>query len=859
MSSFTIDDLLAWSEKLPDWQREVLRRVLGSDLSESDISELTSLAKSANGLSIPGTPLPIPATIECIRASDASTPPITLSELRDITYVNTLASGPIVFGSDGLTVIYGDNASGKSGIARILKKACRARSPGRRILPSIFDPEPGKPATANIDFRAGTAERSFPWSDGSPTDDELTRINVFDASCAVVQVEKSNELAYVPEILQVFQDLAEGCRSVSTRLKTEMELLEKSRAPEIGMLSIRHETAAGKLVAGISPRTKIEDIDAICNLSDEEKEHAATLSRALKNDPTGQADILETRARRLRDLGALTSKLESALSEAALQQFESKFFDATAAAEAAGAATKVFSANSNLAGLGAAEWKQLWESARHYSETLAYPTEPFPVISEDAFCVLCQQPISATTAHRLDSFEQFVQDDVQQRADKALAEVQAIKNQLEVLKIPVSRTVLRETALRDTPVGHGIRAFIVSAKLRRRFVFRMISGHNPVRPGNLPSAPDLAGPGRLLAEEIKQLRAAAQADERHSMQRELSELEDRMKLSPLKEILHSEVKRLSQIALIDKTRNDCDTTRITRKGGEVAQIVVTARLRSAFASNLAQLGFTAAPVEVKLGLGSVGHHPYNLSLIAREDVATSEVLSEGEKMCVALAGFLAELETTNNGSGIILDDPVSSLDHHYRLRVARRLVSVAKDRQVVVFTHDIVFLLMLTKYARKEGVSVHESSLRRGGPRHGVPEEGPPWVAMQVGKRIGVLRKELQTAATILRNGDRTTYEQKAEWIYDRLRQSWERAVEEVLLNEVVVRFGDGVSTQRLKTLTDISDADVQCVDSEMTYCSSFVHDESGAVNAGVPDPPIVENDIKKLEDWVAQVRKRRK
>jgi hypothetical protein len=80
-----------------------------------------------------------------------------------------------------------------------------------------------------------------------------------------------------------------------------------------------------------------------------------------------------------------------------------------------------------------------------------------------------------------------------------------------------------------------------------------------------------------------------------------------------------------------------------------------------------------------------------------------------------------------------------------------------------------------------------------------------------------------------------------------------------VLLNEVVVRFGDGVSTQRLKTLTDITDADVQSVDIEMTYCSSFVHDESGAVNAGIPDPQVVEADIKRLEDWVAVIRKRRK
>jgi len=289
----------------------------------------------------------------------------------------------------------------------------------------------------------------------------------------------------------------------------------------------------------------------------------------------------------------------------------------------------------------------------------------------------------------------------------------------------------------------------------------------------------------------------------------------------------------------------------------VAQIVITAQLRSNFASHLSRLGFNAAPVEVKLGLGTVGQHPYHLSLIARDDVPPCEVLSEGEKTCVALAGFLAELETIKNGSGIILDDPISSLDHHYRVRVARLLVEAAKERQVVVFTHDIVFLLLLTKYARKAGVSLTEKSLRRGSPRHGIPEDGPPWVAMPVSRRIGVLRKELQAAAFVLRSGDRAAYEQKTEWIYDRLRQSWERAVEELLLNQVVLRFGDGVSTQRLKALTDITETDVQTVDTEMTYCSSFVHDESFAVNAGIPDPPVVSNDIQRLDDWIAGLRKR--
>jgi len=613
------------------------------------------------------------------------------------------------------------------------------------------------------------------------------------------------------------------------------------------------------LVANLSRHPKLQDIDALCNVTDADRERHGILTRALQNNPTGQADLLEACSRRLKELDDLITSLEKLLSETALKDFEKKLSDASAAAEAANAASQAFAANSALAGLGTAAWKQLWESARRYSQTFAYPSERFPATQEDALCVLCQQPILTPAAQRLRSFEQFVQDDVQQCAETARGEIQTRKDQFEALRILPSGMLLRETALRDTQAGQNTRAFIVAARLRRRYLLRKATGRSATLPGNLPPRRDLAAPRAALTEEISRLRAAAQAAERHKMQTELAEIDDRLKLSPLKEIICHEVKRLADIALLERARNDCDTTGITRKGGDVARLLVTTRLRSGFASNLAQLGFAAAPVEVKLGLGAVGQHPYHLSLIAREDVPPSEVLSEGEKTCVALAGFLAELETTNNGSGIVFDDPVSSLDHHYRLRVARRLIAAAKERQVVVFTHDIVFLLMLTKYARKEGVTLKESSLRRGGPRHGVPEEGPPWVAMTVIKRIGVLRKELQTAAALLRKGDRPTYEQKAEWIYERLRQSWERAVEEVLLNEVVVRFGDGVSTQRLKVLTDITDGDVQCVDSQMSYCSSFVHDESGAVNSGIPDPPVVEADIKKLEDWVDIVRKRRK
>lgn len=551
--------------------------------------------------------------------------------------------------------------------------------------------------------------------------------------------------------------------------------------------------------------------------------------------------------------------LGQSLSDKKMQDVEGEISDAATTSEAARFAREAFAGNSFLAGIGTPIWKELWESARRYSQAFAYPSNIFPVTSADAVCVLCQQPITQTAAERLKAFERFVQDDIQKRAEKARRTLQDRIDELRKLKIPFSGTLRREAALSNLKTVTDLKTFIVSVKSRRRFLLRKLTGQNARRPDVLPEAPDISGARATIAEEIARLRAAAQTEERRKMQIEWEALEDRQKIAPLKNTLKSEASKLKYCRFLDVVRSDCDTTWITRKAGEVANQVVTARLRSAFASNVAHLGFASAPVEVKLGAGSAGQYPYKISLVAQEDAPPAQILSEGERTCAALAGFLAEIEACDNSSAIVLDDPVSSLDHHYRVRVARLLVESAKQRQVIVFTHDIVFLLMLTKYARNAGMPVKESSLRRGGPRHGIPEEGPPWVAMRVNKRIGVLRNELQVAGTVLRKGDRATYEQKAEWIYERLRQSWERAVEEVLLNEVVVRFGDGVSTKPLRKLTDITDADVQTVETEMSYCSSFVHDESGAVNSGIPDPSVVAVDIKRLEDWVEGIKQRRK
>lgn len=85
---------------------------------------------------------------------------------------------------------------------------------------------------------------------------------------------------------------------------------------------------------------------------------------------------------------------------------------------------------------------------------------------------------------------------------------------------------------------------------------------------------------------------------------------------------------------------------------------------------------------------------------------------------------------------------------------------------------------------------------------------------------------------------------------------AWERAVEEVLLREVILRFRKGVETQRLVGVS-VDDNDYAQVNAGMSKCSNYAHDKAMMGGVAVPDPDELLTDILALENWRTQVRKR--
>lgn len=198
-------DIIAWSREGPKWQRDALRRICAKDaLDDLDFEELIVLCKSKGKGSIAlGT--------EHIPTADATTAVVNLNAIHTTENINALKPGErLTFDKVGLTVVYGDNGSGKSGYARILRKVCRARVAPKddKILPNIYA-QTEKPQKAVIDFSANGQNKSESWTSNITCDPLLSSVSVFDNRTANVYVDEANNVAYMPFPMRLLERLAE--------------------------------------------------------------------------------------------------------------------------------------------------------------------------------------------------------------------------------------------------------------------------------------------------------------------------------------------------------------------------------------------------------------------------------------------------------------------------------------------------------------------------------------------------------------------------------------------------------------------------------------------------------------------------
>ena len=111
--------------------------------------------------------------------------------------------------------------------------------------------------------------------------------------------------------------------------------------------------------------------------------------------------------------------------------------------------------------------------------------------------------------------------------------------------------------------------------------------------------------------------------------------------------------------------------------------------------------------------------------------------------------------------------------------------------------------------------------------------------------------------ANLYKENDEEGYAQRARQTYQRLRDAWERTIEEVLLNGVVWRFKPGISTQSLREVA-VEHSDYLAIQNGMGKCSKYAHDGAAQAQVAPPPPQELLDDIVMLDTWRQTVVGRR-
>ncbi len=229
------------------------------------------------------------------------------------------------------------------------------------------------------------------------------------------------------------------------------------------------------------------------------------------------------------------------------------------------------------------------------------------------------------------------------------------------------------------------------------------------------------------------------------------------------------------------------------------------------------------------------------------DGTPDKVLSEGEQRAVALADFLTEVALDDQSAGIILDDPVTSLDFEWKDTIARYVVGEAKRRQVIVFTHDLHFLHCLREEA--DGSKVPLAS-------HWIEKRGgtPGWVFLDNSPVVEKDYKSTKKVSDLLKRASApgAPPDEQQRLLGDAfgaLRTCYEAFVIFDLFGDVVRRFEERVSIERMKAVVidpAIRDEVIEKVGMLSRYIQGHLH--SDRFGAQKPTPELLKRELESFE-----------
>jgi energy-coupling factor transporter ATP-binding protein EcfA2 len=818
-----VESLETWLLNKPFWEQYVWKLNLENEsLTDEDVDLCYKYLSEYLGLidPVPGTKPEISFkneiftdTVNTEDASDSCPQKKKIIEVKDFFDVNAISGSCSIKLGSNLTLIYGENGSGKSGVSRLLCNACFSRGE-REILPNVkvaSIPEPQAKATFVINDGSGSTQ-DIEYSLGDNIDD-LKCFSVFDSESVLIHLDQSNNVNFTPAQIKIFDKVAETISKIEEKLLNEKNEKKMDNPFTSMFLSDDATSDTALFCKGISASTEVADFLKHANFNtaiDEPK--IADLIKQI--DEKKKLDITKKKAQLASDrqnLTALKSTLQSTIDRftEVKRDFINKIISDIAEKKKIVETLSIQSFNDGvIKTIGSLEWKALITTAKAFYDNEKVANEN----TELDHCILCHQELSSNAKILFQKYWQFLES-------KAEAELVVLisqqKTALENLKS--AKTLYPKFLATDAGVkilNEENSTYLSELKVQFSTVSDVLNDwidklekSDPVSTESVPTINLEKITEIINAKTTEESKLVDPSVEIATLTAKLNSLKHRKEVTTVKD---AALEYLSFLKWSSKTGSVSFSgikMAITKKRTESFLVRVGNSYRGVFNQELASLGCDFNLVMNTSGERGNTVKEYRLDFA--EDYNPSQILSEGEQNACSLADFLTEIQLDNKNCGIIFDDPVTSLDHKRKDKIAERLTKEADQRQVLILTHDMVFMSQLVKYANKFNIPFGAHWMKKVDGIPGcVEDNASPKLAT-----LANLKTKAQEAVKDFNTLDSTTQEIHLGSAFDYLRSACEALIEEVLFAGTIQRYDDHIKVQNLEEVVFDKDLALKITD----------------------------------------------
>jgi len=684
-----LDYLWEWTKEYGSWAKLLVKKIINLEDSLSD-EELVSVYDEFLNNVFPSDEKP---SVDIERPSlTFDTTNLQLLSMSEIEGVNKLAPGQILDFSNNITVIYGANATGKSGYSRILKTLGLCYQKENKVLCNVYDTGE-KSQKAKIKYMLNNKFDEFTW-DGTCQSPELRYLSIFTNDCVNISIGRKRDLLVTPIGFHLFGILSNDLDRLAKIHKAKIENC-KQEIPWIE--NLHQETEGYNFVTNLNAKSSVDKFNSLKSYSPDDEKALAELTK--QRDDLNKK-LLETQisllSKQVKELVRVKLQIRNIQHNFKLEDWTNiinyeKKIDELSKKEQIG--LEKITEERGIALYKTKEFNDFIKAADKYIQKLGKKDYPK---NKDETCVYCGQKLTDRDARELLANYRILLSDTTQTE---------IRGNIEFLKVLREKinNINSDIKLYHPSFGENEKKEPIQPKFLEQFCkkinkFKKLAGikkiniikENKFNIDYKKIKTKIDKKLKSIKFELKNKKGILTQIEQTEVEidSQINELLDRKLLNKKQRDIENNLVLLKQAQALRSMSHLFNTDSVSRKTTTARKNLISTSFEKMFTEELKFLSRS----NIKLSLNfETSKAKSILKQEIKSQYALSDILSEGEQKSIALAEFLTEVHLDNkNKASIIFDDPVTSLDHKIIDEFARRLVQLSKERQVILFTHSIL-------------------------------------------------------------------------------------------------------------------------------------------------------------------------